>query len=328
MEELKSPFAARRISSEGRTVVLHAEDHWLKDIRDGSIDFFVKLSQRLARDGLTTRLVALGGSTSRSLLAQDHVNIIVGKQPAYAPNILHALPAYIWGFWYLDEIGVNWNSSLRFARFCPDQIDGDKAGYFFNGVTGYMLRENVSRISQEVRVNQPMQRAAAVIYCQELEHLQDRCHFLTTEDMIRSVAEANRDDLIYVKMHPNQSKSEKRRIMAICSDYTNAKITDASVHDLTAVSRVVVTQNSAAGFEALMQKKTVITCARSDYWHATLTPRSKKDLAEAVTYGPEVMGGFDYEKYFYWFLDRNCLEPQKDEFPARAMARIRNKFFL
>jgi hypothetical protein len=91
---------------------------------------------------------------------------------------------------------------------------------------------------------------------------------------------------------------------------------------------MVVTQNSAAGFEALMQKRCVITCGKSDFWHATLTPRKESDLREALRFGPEAMADFPFEKYLYWFLDRNCLEPAKDEFIKRAWTRIREKVFM
>ncbi len=90
----------------------------------------------------------------------------------------------------------------------------------------------------------------------------------------------------------------------------------------------MVTQNSAAAFEALMQKKPVITCARSDFWHATLTARNVGDLREALLHGSEAMANFAFEKYFYWLLSRNCLEPQQDDFAARAWARIRDKAYL
>lgn len=328
MEQIRTPLAAHRAASAGKTVVLHCDVGWLSRIRDGEIDFFSKLSKRLSREGLPLRLVAIGGASSKVLLGQDHVHINVGGPPGYAPNMLHAGPAYIWGFWYLDEVGLNWNSSIRFAGFNPDTVNREKAEYFFNGMTSYMLRENVSRLPQDTRSAQPMDRAAATIFCQEIEGQPDRCHYLSTETMIRSTAEHHRDDLVYVKLHPNHSKIERVRIMAICNDYTNIKISDASVHDLAEAADIIVTQNSAAGFEALMQKKPVITCARSDFWHATLSPRTPGELVEALRFGADAMADFDYAKYLYWFLDRKCLEPQKQEFGTRAFARIRDKAFL
>jgi hypothetical protein len=311
-----------------RTLVVHAVEGWLQPIRDGQHPFFVKLEARLQQEGIGTHLVEADSRAARLLLAEDSLHLIVGDRPAYGPRLLHALPSYVWGFWYFDEVGTFWNSSIRFARFHPDDIDADKAGYFFNGVTGHMLRENVSKLPQEARMHQPMQRAHAVVFCQEIESQPVRCHYLATEQIIRTVAAHRRDRLTYVKLHPHQSKQRRREILAVCNDYPSVRISEASVHDLIQSSDVVVTQNSAAGFEALMQKKPVITCAKSDYWHATLTAKSAADLRDALTYGPEAMAEFPYEKYLYWFLDRQCLEPAKDVFAARAWARIREKALL
>ncbi len=244
--------------------------------------------------------------------------MMVGKLPGYGANILHAHPAYIWGFWYLDEIGIHWNSSIRMARFSPDRVDAEKAAYFFNGVAGWMLSENISRLPQSPRDEAGLEPGAAVIYTQDVENGPDRCHFLSTEDMIRTTAETCREHLVYVKPHPEQSKRLRQRIIAICSDYPNIRMSHASIHDLNAACDMVVTQNSAAGFEALMLKKPVLTCARSDFWHATLTPRTIGDLRDGLRFGAEVMAGFDFEKYLYWFLAQRCLEPQKPEFAGRA----------
>jgi hypothetical protein len=290
-----------------RSVVIHAEEAWFAPIRDGKFEFFTKLESRCAREGLATHLVDAASRASRLLLAEDSLHLMVGNAAAYGPRILHAKPAYVWGFWYLDEVGANWNSSIRFARFNADEIDAGNAEYFFNGVSGHMLRENVSLLPQEIETER------------------DRSHYLTTEQMIRTAADHRRDELVYVKLHPLQSKQMRRDILAVCNDYQNVRISEASIHDLAEVSSLVVTQNSAAGFEALMQRKPVITCAKSDFWHATLTAKTPADLRDALSYGAEAMAGFPYEKFFYWFLDRQCLEPAKENFAARAWARIREK---
>lgn len=328
MPSVLSAFSNRRAVSEHSALVIHAEGNWLKSIQDEKFDFFNKLFKHATKQGITTRVVAADGGASKMLLDQDHINIMVADLPGYGRGRLHAMPSYIWGFWYLDEVGVHWNSSLRFARFCAEEIDAAKAEYFFNGVSGYMLRENMSKIPQEVRMKNPMQEAAAVVFCQEIEGHPVRSHYLTTQQMIRIAASTCREGRVYVKPHPNQSKTDRKAIMDIAADYQNVTISDASIHDLIDASRMVVTQNSAAGFEALMQKRCVITCAKSDYWQATLTPKTESDLREALQFGAEAMADFPYEKYLYWFLDRNCLEPAKDDFEKRAWARIKDKVFL
>jgi hypothetical protein len=312
-------------ASGPRSVVIHAEPNWIKPIREGRFDFFTRLDEKLKHEGVVTHLVDADTRAAKLLLAEDGVHIMVGETPAYGPRILHALPTYLWGFWYLDEVGAFWNSSIRFARFHAEDVDAGKAEYFFNGVSGHMLRENVSKIGQEPRMHQPLQPAAAVVFCQEIETRRDRCHYLTTEQMIRTAAAHRRGARVYVKLHPHQSKAMRRDILAVCNDYPEIRVSEASVHDLIQASEVVVTQNSAAGFEALMQRKPVATCAKSDYWHATLTAKTAADLRDALTFGAEAMADFPFDKYLFWFLDRQCLEPAKDIFPARAWARIREK---
>ncbi|WP_226554030.1 capsular polysaccharide export protein, LipB/KpsS family [Celeribacter naphthalenivorans] len=166
------------------------------------------------------------------------------------------------------------------------------------------------------------------ILCQPSETETPSARYLSTEQMIATAANYDRDALVYVKPHPHQTKQGRRQILEICENHPNVKLSDASIHDLIEAARVVITQNSSAGFEALMQKKPVITCGKTDYWHATLTPRTVPDLKAAIEFGPETMAEFDYEGYFHWFLERQCLEPAKDNFAARAWARIKDKLML
>lgn len=323
--------AAKALNRTGRRFVLvHTDAGWTAPALDGSDGFWPKLVGELAHQGVETRMVRARSRAAVALLdpAADHVHVMMGDMPAYGRNHLHVEHGYITGFWYLDEIGVFWNSSLRLTQFCPDQINRGHAEYFFNGVSGWMLRENISKAPQEPRRPGTLEPAAAVVFAQEVETRRHRSHYLTNEQMIRTAAEHDRARIVYVKLHPNQSKAGRRDLIAVANDYQNVRISEASLHDLIEASDTVITQNSGAGFEALMQKKPVITCAKSDYRHATLTARSAGDLRDALDYGAEAMAGFPYEKFFYWFLNRHLLEEAKENFAERAVARIRDKAFL
>ena len=81
MQNLRSAFAARRTSSEPHALVIHAEGDWYKSIQDGKFDFFTKLVRHATRQGVPSRIVAAGGNTSKLLLEQDHINIVVGDMP-------------------------------------------------------------------------------------------------------------------------------------------------------------------------------------------------------------------------------------------------------
>ena len=231
------------------------------------------------------------------------------------------MPSYVWGFWYLDPQGINWHSSLRDRPFPADDIDADRALYFFNGVSGYMRRENLSKFPQAEAASGPLDPARAVIFLQDIERYKRQVHDLTSDQMIRITATATRD-LVYVKPHPLQSPQDRARLARSVRRYDNVALTDRSIHDLTAASDMVITQNSAAGFEALMHRRPVITCALTDYHHATCAVRTAAQLAEAVASAPHRQADFPFEKYLYWFLALNMLEPQKPDFAARAWERI------
>lgn len=331
IDEISTPAAARSLNRTGRrAVVIHADANWIGPVVDGKDGFWPKLVGELALQGIDTRVVPARSKAAEALFdpGADHVHVVMGDMPAYGRNMLHVETGPIRGFWYLDEVGVHWNSSLRLTQFAPEQVNRGHAEYFFNGVSGWMLRNNISKLWQPERMADKLEPARAVVFTQDIEFLLDRAHYLSNEQMIRTTAEHDRSQMIYVKLHPRQSKAGRRAILSVAQDYQNVRVSEASVHDLVEKSQLVVTQNSAAGFEALMQKKAVVTCAKSDYRHATLTAKTPGDLRDALDYGPDAMAGFPFEKYFYWFLGRHLLEEAKDSFASRAVARIRDKAFL
>jgi len=120
----------------------------------------------------------------------------------------------------------------------------------------------------------------------------------------------------------------RNRIEKLADGDPNILISEASVHDLIRVSDWIVTQNSAAGFEALLQKKKLITCARSDFHHASAVARSEAELRQILRDGAGRFDGFSYEKYLYWFLSENCLEPQRDDFAETVWSRLRDKCMI
>lgn len=301
-------------------LIVHASESWMSAIARGDFDFFEKLGARARSEGAQTYLVPAETPESRGLLAERHVHIMVGPRHAISGSALFAMPSYIWGFWYFDPRGINWHSSLADQPFKPDSIDRDKATYFFNGVSGYMLRENVSKFPQS-DLSPALDRAKAVIFLQDIEKYKSPVHHLSSDQMIRFAATGTRDG-IYVKFHPMQSQESQRRFKKSFQRYDNVQVSDRSIHDLSAVSEIVITQNSAAGFEALMQKKPVITCARTDYHHATRVVTTARQMVDALDTAIATQSTFPFEQYFYWFMGLNMLEPQKGDFADRAWSRI------
>ena len=302
-------------------ILLHAAKSWHDAIAAGQFDFFTKLGTRAGAEGFATRLVRAEGRLSRWLRARPHLHLFIGDPTGSGPQVLHAMPSYVWGFWYLDPRGAYARSSLASLPFAPEAVDPGKARWFFDGVAGYMLRENVSKFPQASR-NDALAPAAATVFLQEIETYRNPVHFIGTLDMVSATARAFAGARVYVKLHPAQSGHIRTRVEQFVAETPGLVISAASIHDLAAASGVIVTQNSAAGFEALLQRKPVVTCARCDYHHATVTARTTGSLVQAVTDAPRQMAGFAYDRFLYWFLARHCLEPQAPEFGDRVWQRL------
>ena len=306
---------------EDRALIVHAYGKRFAAVRDGRVAFFEKLAEFAQDQGVPSYLVDQSDLTSGILLESDHINIIFGSSHETGSNLFHSDESYVVGFWYLDPKGVFWNSSVAEAQFNPTQIDANDAEYFFNGVSGFMLRENYSKRTQTSRANANLKPASAVIFAQDIENYLKPVHHLSLEQMIGTTAQTT-DQTIYVKPHPLHDAGARAKLATTCQKFDNVILSDASVHDLIAASNTVISQNSAAGFEALMQKKPIITCAASDYHHASLVATNPETLITAIRDAEDFAKTFDYEKYFYWFLHDNMVEIQKPDFAKRAWARL------
>lgn len=301
----------------GRALVIHAGETWYDAIAAGKFDFFPKLAEALALP--TTLIRAERGASSRLIDSGRHLNVVIGPRTPTGPGIWHSHPGYLRGFWYLDPLGVNMHSSLTEARFDPTAIDPAQARWFWNGVTGWHLKRNLSKFPQEPRVEAGLPPARAVVFLQEIERFSKPVHWIDSLTMVRTAARAGHT---YVKLHPAQSAETTAAVRELAEQMPQITLSTASIHDLSAASEVVVTQNSAAGFEALLQKKPVITCARADYHHATVQAHDAAELAKAIIAAPARMAKFGYDRFLFWFLGQNLLEPAKPDFAERARARL------
>ncbi|OYZ92450.1 MAG: hypothetical protein B7Y01_01745, partial [Xanthobacter sp. 17-67-6] len=127
----------------------------------------------------------------------------------------------------------------------------------FGAYFSYVTLQNAHRNAVEARFSITAERIAAT--AQFAASLGIALPAQTTlSELVAREAGGTR---VYVKLHPAQRIETAAMVRALARKTGNLVISEASIHDLTQASEMVVTQNSAAGFEALMQRKPVITCA-------------------------------------------------------------------
>jgi len=313
--------SVNQLEGSNNPLVIHAKGELYQHILEGKLEFFEKFNASAESRGYTPLLVHAEELLSDVLRETDLLQIAVGPRQLQGKNLFHAHPSYILGFWYLDTKGYYWNSTINDLDFNPEQVDIAQAEYFYNGVSGYFTRHNVSLRPQHEKVSQNLPSAEAMIPLQNIETYRQRIYYLTSEEIITTVCNAV-SGRVYVKLHPLHSPVEQEKFITFCAQFPNAEISEASIHDLIDASDVVVSQNSAVGFEAFMYKKPVLTCAKCDYHHGSLVCRTTDELRANLRRAPDYFGNFTFEKYFYWFLGQHMLEPQKHDFANRAWVRI------
>ena len=310
----------RVYSNTTRALCVHADQGWYDHILTGGCDFFEYIARAAPQHGLDCLVFRDGTLAARRALRLGKLHILIGPKRHHGPNIFHAQPSYINGFWNLDPKGYFWNSSVVAKSFDPDQVNAAEAQYFFDGVAGYNLSHNQSKRPQTDR-NGTLPKATAAFFAQNIERYKNPVHYLDTATILETMARSL-DGPVLVKHHPLSTTSEKQTIDQLVATFPNLTLTTASVHDIIAVSDMVVTQNSATGFEALLHQKPVITCAQTDYHHATTVAQSQAELVAALTACAKADPKVDVKKYVYWYLGLNMLEPQKPQFAQRAWNRL------
>lgn len=299
-----------------RALIVHAEDRYFEHICSGGCDFFEKVGSAARERGITPLIFRSDDPMGAALFDEPHKHLMVGPRRRKGPNIFHVYPAYVQGYWYLDTQGYFWKSSMLGKTFDPENVDAEAAHAFFNRVSKYRIGHNVSMCKQPPP--QPLEPADVAVFTQDIERYRDQLHYIITQRMIRASANAV-DGLCYVKPHPLLNAEQRAWLGRVCARLPNIRVVDASIHDIIRASAVVVSQNSAVGFEALMHRKPVITCALTDYAAASLVSRDPAELRANIKAAPAHFARFPFEKYLYWFLGQNMLEPKASDFTDRAL---------
>lgn len=314
-----TPLPSLRAGLSGPpALIFHAEPAWYEFILSGENDFSAKIAE--ASPGLPVYVIEAEALWSSLVLSGPHLHIMLGPKRHRGARIFHAQPGYVPGYWYLDPEGYYWNASIARADFDPTGIDPAKALRFFRDLRRRSFRANLSKRPQPTRAADPLPPAKAAIFVQDIERYRSPVHHLSTTQILETTAATG--GRVYVKPHPLQDPEARAKLAAFCARFGNIEIIEASVHDIIAASEVIISQNSAVGFEALLHRKPVLTCAQSDYHHATLVCRTPQELQQNLARAPEDLAGFPHAKYMYWMLVEQMLAPQARDFAERAWGRL------
>lgn len=142
---------------------------------------------------------------------------------------------------------------------------------------------------------------------------------LTQLIRILSVWARNHQTHVVFKRHPYCKSFEVALALDREQDSEFVHTSDANIHDIAREAMAVVTTNSGAGFEVLLQGKTVVTTGRCDYQQATIVARNPDRLRRVLN---EIVDGRrldqnNIDAFVQTYLKRTCIDMKAGDLGAQ-----------
>lgn len=312
-----------RLETAAPTLFFHARDKLAQGLLRGSFRLLGALADHARAAGWQVQV--LGYAREAVDLAArhgGHLHVVLEDRPLYAPNVFHAVPGYLRGWWYFDELGTRNNSSARLRRFDPRLVADGFAARFHARLADDFIGRNFSKFQQVDRGSSTIVPGALVLFAQDFQPPRWHRHYLTVPDLITAAIAARGDRPLYIKPHPNNTADERAWIMARHDPGAGVHVTDASIHDLLAGCACALTVTSAVGFEAFLHRKPVVLAGQTDFAQNAITLTDAAALPQAM--GAAMAGDWPHEKFVTWFLRQNLHEDHPRALPD-LLAKIAAK---
>jgi hypothetical protein len=231
---------------------------------------------------------------------------------------LNAATAYIRGFWHMDPMGVQAESSAAAAVFDAAGVDEAAAEAFFLAMQDCFVTPRRSRFRQPRPVAEDLPQGAVALFLQgRSAYHNGRCR-LPMERMILGVARGSGGRPVLVKPHPQQPDEGHAAIARAMAQGARVQVTEANVHDVLAAASVTVSVNSAVAMEGFLQGKPAILFGRSDFPSLVTRATDETDFPQALA--AALAADWPYAKMLHWYFGRHTLELDAPDFEARALA--------
>lgn len=314
-----------RLDSLPDSLVFHARNRLLESLVAGRFRLLAALADHVAAHGWGVEVVPYAAEVQDMALRNPrHLHVFLDDRPAYARNALHAVPTYLQGFWYVDEVGSRNNSTMRMARFDPRPMSHEVATRFHARLVDRFVARNRSKFEQEPRGAVAVEPGCLAFFAQDFKPPKNHRHFLTVSQMIEAAIAARGARRLYIKPHPNQGFDEHEALARYHRPDDGVEVTHASIHDLLSACDVALTLTSAVGFEAFLHRKPVVLGGQTDFWQNAITLTNPAAMPAALE--AALTRNWPHEKFLLWYLRHWCHEDSPEALPG-VLAKLHRKGF-
>ncbi len=315
-----------RLDSLPPTLIFHARDKLAATLCRGGFRLLDALADHAEGVGWGVEVVpySADGATLAALQG-GHLHVFLEDRPLYAPNAFHAVPAYLRGFWYFDELGTRNNSSHRLRRFEERLVAEGYANKVHGKLADQFIGANASKFAQAARGSHPVSQGCLALFAQDFLPPRHHRHYLTVPQLIAAAIRDKGARALCIKPHPNNTPEERAQLQAFHNPDRGVFVTEASIHDLLAACDCVLTLTSAVGFEAFLHRKPVVLGGQTDFAQNAITLTDPTRLGAAIA--AALARTWPHERFVTWFLRQNCVEDHPRALPE-VLRRIRAKGIL
>lgn len=291
---------------------IHLDPASLRQARAGGHNFLNKLAEVLSEHGFAPELRD-DGPVERLRSAVLPGWSLFHMEPPEGERSLVFRRAYVTPFWQIDHSEKRWEWGVARARFDPASVDRAEAQAFarfwrkrlYSSETEGQGGEDFTFVPLQARLEEQRSFQAAAPL-RMLETVLDR---LAPRPVIAT-------------LHPKvrYGEHEIAALDRLCARHPRLAVRRLPAPELLRRCAMVVTENSAAAFEALFFRKPVLLFAGIDFHHPFASVwRDGMDAAFDSLAGPEP----DYDAYLWWYLQGQSLNAGKPDIKARIAARLR-----
>lgn len=308
---------ARWLARAAPHLVFHARGEMLAGLTGNK---FALLNALAARAPLPVAVVAFDDQSHAAAADPDHVHILMGDRPLYAPTAFHCVPSYLHGYWFFDEVASRNNSTARLAPFDARIVNAGYAEGFRQRLHARFAGQNRSRLAQAPRGAVEVPANCLAFFAQDFWPPVDHRHYLRVPEMLDALIAARGDRPVVIKPHPMNKPNEVAALAARCGP--GVTLSEASLHDILAACACTVTLTSACAFEGFVHGRPAVLGGQTDFWQNAVTLIDPARMGEALA--AAMARDWPHAQFLTWYLQRLCLQDRADNLP-RLLQRMHRK---
>jgi hypothetical protein len=275
---------------------LYLEGKLLKAAQAGTHNFLSQLISVTEAAGFQTELCNRGFGDRVASGFRDGYALFHMQEPTTDRGLTFR-KVYHGPFWAIESTNKRWDWRVAQKSFDPEKIDPDKAKTFYSRWQQRMFKGATDTISQDGFVYVPLQGK-----------LTERRSFQMASpiEMLMAVLHHDPNRRVIATLHPNETytREEQRRLTHMQDRFANLSIQTGGMVPLLQRCDYVVSQNSGVAFNGYFFGKPCVLFGKIDFHHIALNVGAM-GVANAFAQVKEHQP--DYERYIYWFWQKNCI---------------------